>query len=551
MKKSTIIKQVLLLSLFLFLPFSFAADTISPISQNKTIEAIVTGKPISDYDYSNIKTSINNILYKNKNLDKTKYGIAVYSTKLNKWIYEHNANLLLVPASNTKLFTTFTSYSTLGKDFHIATNIYIDGVIKDNVLIGDLYLVGGGDPIFNINDIETIVDAIKQYGIKKIEGNIYGDNSFFDDVTDRYKYSGDQDEVQAVPPITALSIEKNIVTIIVTSGKIPGKSVNVNFRPASSAFTTSISAKVASNSEETDLFDDLTENDETDENAILNLAGDSKPILVAAKKKNVRKKSSRKKRNVPSIQITTSMLENGKQCFYVKGSLQRNRTYTYQYYIKDPAFVATSALKDRLITAGITVTGKAATKTLDTNAENKKLIYTFSRNINDIIVPTNKFSDNYLAEALFKLNGAVNGHKEDCAVSSRIANKETLKKFNLAIPENFLLNDGSGLSRRNTITTKLLASLLIAANNSTFAHNLDSSLSIAGIDGTLQKRMKQSNAENNLRAKTGTLRNVSSLAGYINTKLGDTLVFAFIFNGPNVGAYKSIENELGIVLSNY
>jgi len=84
-----------------------------------------------------------------------------------------------------------------------------------------------------------------------------------------------------------------------------------------------------------------------------------------------------------------------------------------------------------------------------------------------------------------------------------------------------------------------------------FYKNLDSSLSIAGIDGTLSKRMQNTLAMNNLRAKTGTLRNVSSLAGYVNTKNNDTLIFAFIFNGANVGAYKQIENKLGELLSTY
>ena len=111
---------------------------------------------------------------------------------------------------------------------------------------GNIYIVGGGDPIFNLNDLESIAAAVRDYGITKINGNVYGDGSFFDVETNRFIYSKDKDEVEAVAPITALSIEKNIVTVIVTAGTIPGKPVNVQFKPASSGFVVANNATVAS-----------------------------------------------------------------------------------------------------------------------------------------------------------------------------------------------------------------------------------------------------------------------------------------------------------------
>lgn len=502
------------------------------------------------FDYKTINTDINNLLYNNPNLSRTKYGLSVYSTKLNKWIYTYNHKKLLVPASNTKLFTTFTSFYQLGQEYQISTKVYMEGQLNKGTLNGNLYIVGGGDPIFNINDLENIAAEIKKYGINKINGNIYGDGSFFDAETNRFKYSNDIDEVEAVAPITALSLEKNIVTVIVTAGTIPGKSVNVQFKPASSGFVSSVDAIVTANENYLD-ENNLYNNFYYEELNYKLYSGDSYNLVAAKnKKKNITKKTN-KKSKLPSIRITTSMRQDGKQCFYVKGSLKRNKTYTYQYYIKDPVLITAYALKDRLGAVGINVFGCVDKKELIKNEiENKILIYTFKRNINDIIIPTNKFSDNYLAETLFKLNGAVSGNNINCVENSKLITKNILKKLNF-LPDGFLLNDGSGLSRRNNITSELLTNILIYMYKNNFYDNLYASLSIAGNDGTLRKRMKNTAAENNLYAKTGTLSNVSSLAGYVNTKNGDKLIFSFIFNGPNIGAYKMIENKLGELLANY
>jgi len=78
-----------------------------------------------------------------------------------------------------------------------------------------------------------------------------------------------------------------------------------------------------------------------------------------------------------------------------------------------------------------------------------------------------------------------------------------------------------------------------------------STLSIAGVDGTLAKRMRGTAAANNLMAKTGTHRDVSSLAGYTNTLDGEIFLFAFVFNGSNVGIYKQLENDISSIISNY
>lgn len=470
------------------------------------------GQADNNVDYKTISTEINSIIAKYK-LTNTRYSIAIYSTKMNKYIYTHQPQTLLVPASNTKLVTTFTTYNLLKEDKTIKTKIAVDGEIINGVLNGNLYIIGGGDALLSINDLEIIADEIRRYGISKINGNIIGDDSFFDNVYSRFSYSGDRDVVEQTPLVSALSLEKNVVNVIVTSGAAVGKSVNVSFKPASSNFIVHNYAKVS--------------------------ASDISLKQVKGKKKSPERNT---------INITSKLDSQGCQVFYIKGSLPLNRTYSYRVFIQNPALACASALKDRLISGSVAVSGNAIKKQNLTENIETKTIYTFYRNVNEIINITNKKSDNYLAENLFKLNGAIFDKDENTAKSASMAELQILKD-NEINTNGFVFNDGSGLSRRNLITAEGLTNLIIKAIESPFANDFINSLSIAGYDGTLQKRMLNTFAAGNVRAKTGTLSNVSSLTGIVNNRRDDTIIFGFIFNGGSVGTYKKIENEISILLS--
>ena len=173
-----------------------------------------------------------------------------------------------------------------------------------------------------------------------------------------------------------------------------------------------------------------------------------------------------------------------------------------------------------------------------------------NRPLMDLIYLTNKNSDNYLAETIFKMTGAYAGNHLNNGKSSKEKLKNIFNKYNIPCTD-CLINDGSGLSRRNVVTVDGILHLLIESKHLNFGNELDSSLSIAGIDGTLINRMKNSMAENNLRAKTGTLRNTSALSGFVQTQDDELLAFSFVFNGPSVGSYKQIENKLGELLANF
>ena len=490
------------------------------------------------------RESIENVL-RSRYVSDSEHAIAIYSLDKNEYYFKKNIDRPLTPASTNKLVTTFAALNLLGHEHRIQTKIITDAVsIEDSILNGDLYIIGNGDAMFSVRDLECMAEDISRLGIKVINGNIYGDGSFFDGVTSRWKYSGDNDEVQAMPPVTALSIEDNKATIVVSSGNKAGAYVNVNVIPQSDSFAKWVTAKVRGYKRKSSLMINEQDaplyglNSPYYEHYLYEKAGDSyADIMPIANWRSIR----------VSSKIST---ETGKQLFSVSGYLYPNKTVSYRHYMEEPELAVAGALKSRLEAGGITVNGEIGTKALSkgTDPENAYILSSFGRKLTDIIEATNKNSNNYYAENLFKLIGAYEKkHKYNVDGARELIAKQMQKN---SIPfKKCIVNDGSGLSRRNLLTAETLIEILKTAENSGMRDAFRNSLSIAGVDGTLKKRMKFTGAENNLIGKTGTLRNVSALSGYVTTLEGERLCFAFLFRGYGVSSYKNAEDELGKIMS--
>lgn len=477
----------------------------TPPDTNKTIK----NKGIS---FTQLNDEINKIL-SHKYLYKTKYAIGIYSPKLNKYLYKKNIDLALVPASNSKLITTYTLLKNFGLDFTLNTDVYTDAEKISEVLNGNIYLFGKGDGLLSINDLEVLAEQIYNLGIREIKGNIYSDVTFFDNETERIQYSSDKDIVQSTAPITSISLEKNIATVLVKASSKTGNKVSAQVFPNSPAFQVVINAKTVGQS------------------------------TRKRKKKSI-------VRNVNTIKVSTKVNQEGTQIFYVSGNLTRNQSTSYSHYIKNPALVAAGSLKDRLKAMGIKVNGSYSVKEMDNLKHSFTKVASVKREIFEVINLVNKNSDNWLAETLFKTIGALSSKNENNLISAQQLIETTMKNNNIPF-ENCVVNDGSGLARQTKVTADLLVHLLLDANKSSFSENFFNSLAIAGIDGTIKKRLAKSSALNRVLAKTGTHSNVSSLSGRVMLSNGEFLIFSFIFNGPNVGFYKGVENSLLELLANF
>ena len=492
-------------------------------------------------------------------------GIEVRSLTRNRAIYSLNADKPLTPASTTKVVTTFTALSELGPDYMIRTVVGMTNRPKNGVLVGDLYVKGHGDPFLTIGDIDALVDQTVASGIVEVNGNIVGDGTWFDAKTERIEYSGDDDVVEDLPPITALSVENSAFSVIVSSPRTPGEPLNVQTYPRSSGFLIVNSGVTAAgrtapakkgkkgSGRQSQAITPSPGLLRDDLDPSVPRYGDE-PALAQARPRNgstapeASNIARPPKPAIPSgpLKVQVSAGRDGDQTITVTGTLAANRTVNYHYEMENPALVVAGMICDRLRARGIRISGHAVSGA--TPAKYKAIAET-KRPLVEVLEKVMKHSNNYLAEYVFKMIGAAAGGREETAKRSveKIGQRMSIVGVNF---NRCLINDGSGLSRANCLSAEALAEILSAAyRDRKLFRSFYELLSIAGVDGTLRKRMKGTFAENNLRGKTGTLRNVAALTAYVTTRDGELMVFGSIMNGGNLGAYRQVQDRIGARLA--
>lgn len=507
LKKTNILFLLIFTFLFSSIPFQWTGTAQAPThSYNRTAEGMPSVAELSQ--------KIDKVL-SHKHLSTTKFAVAIYSERANQYIYKKNIDQPLVPASNSKLVTTYTLLKNFGKDYTLNTDIYTDADSLSSVLDGNVYLFGKGDGLLSISDLEDLADQLYRQGIREIKGSVYADPSFFDSETERIQYSSDKDLVEATAPITSISLDRNIATILVKANSNIGNKVSVQVIPKSPAFNVVVNAKIVGKS--------------------------------GGKGKGKKKQAAR---NVNSIKVTTKANADGTQTFFVNGNLTKSLSTSYTHYIKNAPLVAAGSLKERIKALGIKINGNFSSREMS-HLENQFLkIATVKRDVFKVIDIVNKESNNWLAETLFKALGSLSNKDARNVRAAQELIDNTMKTNQIPF-EDCVINDGSGLARQTKVSAKTFIQLLLDANKSPFSEKFFNSLAIAGVDGTIKKRFSGSAVSHRVAAKTGTHRNVSSLSGRMQMIRGDYLFFSFIFNGPNVGFYKGIENSLLELLTDF
>jgi D-alanyl-D-alanine carboxypeptidase/D-alanyl-D-alanine-endopeptidase (penicillin-binding protein 4) len=369
----------------------------------------------------------------------TKAAVLIYNPLSQDTIYSLNHIIPMIPASNTKLFTTASALSIMGGDFTLYTKLLTDDKnFKKGIIDGNLYLKGFGNSLFTDEDLDQMVNELVAKGIKKIKGGIIGDDSYFDDVYTRDDWIQDEVANVKLPPISAIVVNKNRKLIQTGRGK----------------------------------------------------------------------------------RIRTSYIN-----------------------IQDPPLNAASMLRAKLLAEGIDIELGADKGITPGNAV---VISEIGIPLRELIKNINKDSDNFLAECLFKTIGAAATGLQGNAFYSTQAILSFISD-NGIYPVGTAVVDGSGISRFDQVTVGAINGLLEKmyfdlANFDDFYN----SLSIAGVDGTLKKRMIGTSAENNFRGKTGTLNGVSSLSGYLTCANGEDLIvsifFEFTYGGANM--HRDIQDEI-------
>jgi D-alanyl-D-alanine carboxypeptidase/D-alanyl-D-alanine-endopeptidase (penicillin-binding protein 4) len=465
----------------------------------------------------------------------------VMSLKTGRVLYERNPELPLTPASTTKLFTTASLHWLAGPGSHLHTEARTNGVLESNgTLRGDLFLVGCGDAMLTVSDIEDLADRLIAAGVQRITGAVYGDGSRFDAVTSRAIYSEDREDVEATGQILALNINRGSIGFLVSASRAGVASVQPI--PASDAISVESRVHVIAPRRK----------------PTVRSRGSARPAPRSPARSRRQRSAVRRRGDAPEpprfrrhsvarIQARAVAGANGKTHYIVTGSISMGSSTVVYAQMTHPATVVAGVLSQRLKAGGVDVTSAVGERACPSTST---VIAQTGRPLVDFTSVVNKRSDNHLAEHAFKMLGYRSGSVPSTAVASRAAVLRALDS--MRVPHQGLqLNDGSGLSRRNVVSASTQVALLAACSRQSWAEEFRNTLAIAGFDGSIRRRMIGTPAMQNVRAKTGTLRNVSSLSGYVSTMDAEPLVFSFISNGPAVSSYKAAEDAAAITLASF
>ncbi|HEX2982381.1 MAG TPA: D-alanyl-D-alanine carboxypeptidase/D-alanyl-D-alanine-endopeptidase [Ignavibacteriales bacterium] len=424
-----------------------------------------------------------------------KYGIMVYNPETKDTVYRRNETDALIPASNVKLFTTGAALSILGGDYKLSTKLLCDDYnIADGVINGNLYIKGFGNSLMTAEDLDSLALMLRAMGIHKITGSLVADNFYFDSLYNRKDWIENDKTTFTMPPISALTINRNMVHFTVSSA---GK---YNSPLAYSAYPSSPYIKIRNNAKVTKYR--------------------SRPVI---------------KQNITA---------DGYEFIISSGLRKSSRYQQYSLSIDNPGAFIACLFQGKLDYAGIEtdhppMMGKAPENTLELGAAS---IY-----LKDLVSVINKRSDNFLAENLFKTLGAYYNNREEGSSMYAVLSIAKFVKENEIFSAGSSLVDGSGLSRFNLTSTGSLVALLdrMYSNRELF-NDFYNSLSVAGVDGTLADRLNGTYAENNLHGKTGTLRGVSALSGYLQSRSGEVYIVSIIFefNRGSTYKFKGIEDQI-------
>jgi len=420
------------------------------------------------------------------------WSVSVADAATGKFLFEHNSNFSLMPASNMKIVTTGVGLFLLGADYRFKTKLEYTGVITDSILNGNIYIVGGGDPslgsaIYANTAPDSVFlqwgGAIRGLGIKQINGTIIGDTRFFDDENRFSSWEIDDIGTDYGAGVSGIQFIDNICRLYIQSAsRIDEKPNLVRVEPyipeiAWENHLTSTAAGQAS---------DIT---------VYSSPYSSKALLFGSFPINSQSRT-----------MSVAIPNTAQTCvWHFNQYLNRNG-------------ISTSNRTDVL-----------ERRTPDLNKDERNCFYTYySPAYTEIINETNKSSNNSFAETILKTIGAEFGGDGTIYAGRRLL-AEKLKE--LKIPtDGFRQSDGSGLSRHGLVTTKFLCNYLSMLYNSDVYADFVKSLPVAGVDGTMRNMLKNTAAEKNVKAKSGTLSSVRAYSGYVTTKSGKDLCFSFVFN---------------------
>ena len=434
-------------------------------------------------------------------LRTSEVGITVYDLTAGKSLYRYQDRKLYRPASVEKIVTGVTALARLGAESTFNTDLKMKGVVQNDTLHGSLYVVGGFDPLFMEEDMDSLVQSLVDWGIRYVTDSLVADISMTDSLYWGSGWSWDDAPFEFQPYLSPLQLNRGCVKVTALPGPT-GEAPLVEYSPVSSYYQ----------------FE--------------NQAVSRVP-------------------QAGRFKVTRNWMEQGNRIL-LKGNVERATSKYVSMHRGDAFFM--QVLKERLLSKGIEVPQEVYLTDPVAVIDSLPSLYVVRRPLKKVLKEAMKESDNLCAESMFYQLAS------RCMERSRVGAEEGTKvieqfiKEELALnPNDYRIEDGSGVSLYNYISPQLLMAYLkyAYARPELFASLYDA-LPIAGIDGTLEHRMKKTPAYRKVRAKTGSLTGVSSLAGYVKAANGHQLAFVIINqNVLKLSKARRFQDLLCTLLSQY
>jgi serine-type D-Ala-D-Ala carboxypeptidase/endopeptidase (penicillin-binding protein 4) len=430
-------------------------------------------------------------------VDKGEWGLLVVDAMTGETLYEKNADKYFVPASNMKLLSTALALDKLGPEYRFRTTVETNGKLSTKgKLTGDLILVGRGDP--NLSNrkypfdtkeefdgppekvLAELADSVVARGVKEISGDIVGDDSYFP--RERYPDGWEIDDMvwEYGAAISALVVDDNTATLLLTPGQRAGDVVTAEMQPHIEEFVVQ-----------------------------------NQVVTVASKEK-------------PDLRLTR---DPGSNTVVISGTLPAGSEPRKSVLaIQEPAQHAAALLARLLVERGVKWRGQIRAQHDPDPAEASRTVLAehFSIRLGDSIKLVNKISQNLHAEVLLRAAARQDGRWNDSENLLQFP-KAFYAKVGIA-PDDVVQSDGSGLSRHDLVTPRAFVELLEYAQKQPWFPEFYASLPVSGTDGTLNERMKDTAITGRVHAKTGSVSHVRTLSGYAETPGGRKLIFSFLSN---------------------
>jgi D-alanyl-D-alanine carboxypeptidase/D-alanyl-D-alanine-endopeptidase (penicillin-binding protein 4) len=413
-------------------------------------------------------------------------GIVVQEVGAKAPLFAHQPTRAFNPASTMKLVTTFAALELLGPDYRWKTNAYLDGTLTDGVLKGNLVIKGGGDPKITVEQWQTFMASLRAGGLAVVDGDLVLDRSFFAPIPHNpAAFDGEPLKPYNVGPDALL---------------VNFKSVKFGFAPNAAG-------------EETQLV------------VVPPLAAitvGAPPVLAAGACNDWRGT------------IGPVFVDRGSTAevrFAGRYPAECGEREWYVSLLDSPSYVA-GMFATYFTAAGGRFTGGWKEGRAPRAAAPFATLE--SAPLFDVVRDVNKLSNNVMARQVFLTLATARSPPPATTAGAARAVRALLAQHRLKMPE-LVLDNGSGLSRRERISAGSLVSLLLAADASALRDEYASSLAVAATDGTVQRRFQNGSVGGQALLKTGTLEGVRAIAGYVIDREGRRFALAALVNHPDAG----------------